>query len=137
MCRCLKVSRGGYYQWKIRPLSSRRQSHAAMANEIKQVFDDEKTRAGSSRIAKRLIHEDHRISRDIAAKIMKSKARPISNHSLPVAPNRLAQDFEVTALDKKWGCGIPTSGWIKADCIWPPSRSYIHAKSLVGLCPRV
>lgn len=127
MCRCLKVLRSGYYQWKKRPPSPRAQSHEAMADEIKRVFDDEKARAGSPRIAKRLNDEGHRISRHTLAKIMKSKgwlakaarkykATTNSNHNLPVAPNHLAQDFEATAPDQKWVSDITyiwtDEGWL-------------------------
>jgi putative transposase len=113
MCRCLKVSRSGYYQWKKRPPSLRSQSQQALADEIKRVFDDEKARAGSPRIAKRLTDEGYCASRHTVAKIMKAKgwrakaarkykATTNSNHNLPIAPNHLAQDFEATKPDQKW-----------------------------------
>jgi putative transposase len=127
MCRCLKVSRSGYYQWKKRLPSPRAQSQEAMADEIKRVFDDEKARAGSPRIAKRLNEEGHRVSRHTVAKIMrirgwrakaarKYKATTNSNHNLPVAPNLLAQNFEAAAPDQKWVSDITYiwtgEGWL-------------------------
>ncbi len=113
MCRCLKVSRSGYYQWKTRSPSPRAQSQEAMTDEIKRVFDDEKSRVGSIRIAKRLKDEGHRVSRHTVAKIMKAKgwrakaarkykATTNSNHNLPVASNHLAQNSETSAPDQKW-----------------------------------
>ena len=47
MCRCLAVSRGGYYQWKQRPPSPRQQARQALEAEVQRVFDDEQGRAGS------------------------------------------------------------------------------------------
>jgi transposase-like protein len=113
MYRLLSVSRSGYYQWKKRPPSKRHQIREALAVEVKRIFEDEKNRVGSPRIAKRLNAEGRRASRHAVAKIMrrhgwraraakKYKATTNSNHSLPVAPNLLAQNFEATAPDQKW-----------------------------------
>ena len=84
-----------------------------MTDEIKRVFDDEKSRIGSPRVTKRLNDEGHRVSRHTVAKIMKTKgwrakaarkykATTNSNHNLPVAPNLLAQNFEAAEPDQKW-----------------------------------
>jgi putative transposase len=114
MCRCLDVSRSGYYQWKKRPPSARSQSQEALAMEIKRLFDDEKSKAGAPRIAKRLNADGHRANRHTVAKIMKMngwrakaarkyKATTNSNHDLPVAPNHLAQNFEAAEPNQKMG----------------------------------
>jgi transposase InsO family protein len=127
MCRLLTVSRSGYYQWKKRPPSKRHQIREALAVEVERVFEDEKARIGSPRIAKRLKNEGHRASRHVVAKIMKTrgwrakaakkyKATTNSNHSLPVAPNLLVQNFEATAPDQKWVSDITyiwtDEGWL-------------------------
>jgi len=127
MCRCLRVSRGGYYQWKQRPPSPRQQSRQALEAEVRRVFDDEKGRAGSPRIARRLKDEGRKASRNTVAGIMKAKglrakaakkfkATTNSNHNLPVAPNRLEQDFEAAAPDQKWVSDITyvwtDEGWL-------------------------
>lgn len=113
MCRLFSVSRSGYYQWKKRPPSKRHQIREALAVEVKRIFEDEKNRVGSPRIAKRLNDEGHQASRHAVAKIMRThgwrakaakkyKATTNSNHNLPVAPNLLAQNFEASAPDQKW-----------------------------------
>ena len=94
---------------------------------MERVFEDEKARIGSPRIAKRLKNEGHRASRHVVAKIMKTrgwrakaakkyKATTNSNHSLPVAPNLLVQNFEATAPDQKWVSDITyiwtDEGWL-------------------------
>jgi transposase InsO family protein len=126
MCRLLSVSRRGYSQWKTRPPSKHHQIREPLAVEVKRIFEDEKNRVGSPRIAKRLKDEVHRASRH-AAKIIRSngwrakaakkyKATTNSNHNLPVAPNLLAQNFEVTAPHQKWVSDITyiwtEEGWL-------------------------
>jgi putative transposase len=54
MSRMLKVSCSGYYGWKRHSPSKRSQANKALSENIKRVFDDEKARAGSPRITRRL-----------------------------------------------------------------------------------
>lgn len=100
MCRMLSISANGYYDWLNRPQSLRAQDNAVLAAKIKAIFDDEKSRAGAKRIAKRLKEEGTPASRNRVARIMrlngwrakaarKFKATTNSNHKLPVAPNLL------------------------------------------------
>ncbi len=58
MCRLLSVSPSGYYSWRDRPLSPRAQKNVLLADKIKPIFDEEKSRAGAKRIAKRLKQKD-------------------------------------------------------------------------------
>ncbi|WP_419866549.1 IS3 family transposase [Methylomonas koyamae] len=142
MCRCLMVSRSGYFHWKKRPPSPRAQSQEAMSNEIKRVFDDEKARAGSPRIAKRLNEEGHRVSRHTVAKIMKSKgwrakaarkykARTNSNHGLPVAPNLLELNFEATMPDQKWVSDI-TYIWTDEGWLYLAVILELYSRKVIG-----
>ncbi len=114
MCRMVSVSRSGYYDWKHRPHSDRDKANQFLANEIKRVFDDEKGRPSSPRMTRRLQEEGKSLaSRHRVARIMqingwrakaakKYKATTNSNHSLPVAPNLLEQNFTADAPDQKW-----------------------------------
>ena len=112
MCRRVNVSRSGYYGWKRHSPSKRSQATKVLSENIKHVFDDENARAGSPRIARRLQSEGLSASHNRVAKIMrengwrakaakKYKATTNSNHSLPVAPNLLEQDFEADVPDQK------------------------------------
>ncbi len=55
-----------------------------------------------------------------------------SNHDLPVAPNRLNQDFQVQKLDQVWLTDFTISNTKKALATSAPSRISAHAKSLDG-----
>lgn len=127
MCRLLLVSRSGYYAWRHRPPSARAQSGRLLAVEVKRVFDDEKGRAGAPRVAKRLQEEGRPVGRHRIARLMrdnglrakaarKCKATTNSKHSLPVAPNLLAQDFSAAKPDQRWVSDITyiwtDEGWL-------------------------
>ncbi|MBS3965315.1 MAG: IS3 family transposase [Methylomonas sp.] len=113
-----------------------------MAIEIKRVFDDEKVRAGSPRIVKRLNEEGHSVSHHTAAKIMKVKswrakaarkykATTNSNHALPVAPNLLAQNFEAVAPDQKWVPDI-TYIWIDEGWLYLAAVLDLYSRKVIG-----
>ncbi|MGZ5077677.1 MAG: IS3 family transposase [Methylobacter sp.] len=126
MCRLLSVLHSGYYSWKNRPLSGRDQANQKLVTEIKRIFDDENGRPGSPRISRRLQEEDKSVSRHRVAKLMKDnglRAKAAkkykaanSNHSLPVAPNLLEQNFTADASDQKWVSDITyiwtDEGWL-------------------------
>ena len=127
MCRLLQVSVSGYYAWLNRAPSLRDEANMKLTRKIKMIFDDEKSRAGAPRIARRLKAEGELVSRHRVARIMKLngwraraakkfKATTNSNHRLPVAPNLLNQDFSSQKPNEKWVSDITyvatDEGWL-------------------------
>jgi putative transposase len=113
MCRSLKVSRSGYYEWRSRPPSKRTQANTALTENVRRVYAENKGRAGAPRITKQLQQEGHPVGKNRVARLMRAeqlrpkaarkyKATTNSNHSLPVAPNVLAQNFSADAPNRKW-----------------------------------
>ena len=127
MCRVLNVRRSGYYAWK-RPRPNDRQAEAKRLDEaIRRVFDAHKGRYGSPRVWEDLKAEGWRVGRPRVARRMqalglkaraarKFKATTQSKHTLPVAPNRLEQDFTASAPNQKWVADITYlwtgEGWL-------------------------
>ena len=127
----LSVSPSGYYDWRDRPLSLRAQENLILSGKIKIIFDDEYSRVGAKRIAKRLKLEGIHASRHRVARIMrlngwrakaakKFKATTNSNHKLPVAPNLLQQNFSAIKPDEKYVSDITyiwtEEGWLALSC---------------------
>jgi transposase InsO family protein len=114
MCRVLQVSVAGYYAWIKRPASATRQRRQALAQEIQAIHTEVKRRYGSPRIHAELRARGHACSVNTVAKIMKSlgiqaishrkfRVRTTdSNHALPVAANRLDQNFAATQPNQTW-----------------------------------
>lgn len=114
MCRLPGVSTSGYYAWRKRPPSSRAQQEPRLEAEI---LAHQRTREtfGVERMQKDLIehgvqvgvHRIKRLRRKLGLRCKqkrKFKATTNSKHDLPVAPNRLNQDFSVSAPNQAW-CG--------------------------------
>ena len=127
MCRMLNVSRCGYHDWRNRPPSAHTQANQRLTQDIRRVYAQHKGRAGAPRITEQLHAEGHAVGHNRVARLMqagklraraarKYKATANSNHSLPVAPNLLDQDFTATAPNQKYVSDITyiatDEGWL-------------------------
>lgn len=142
MCRLLSVSVSGYYDWRERKPSRRDMDNQALTKKIKAIFDEEKSRTGAVRIAKRLNNEGEPVSRHRVAKIMRSngwraraskkfKATTNSNHQLPVAPNLLQQNFLAHQPNKKWVSDI-TYVWTEEGWLYLAVVMDLYSRKVVG-----
>ncbi|QMV41406.1 IS3 family transposase [Cohnella cholangitidis] len=116
MCVVLDVSRSGYYNWvqeKAEQNSYQKRRKALLAR-ITWLFLDSKRRYGSPKITKLLRDEGWTVSERLVGKLMSENAlrscvskkfrvtTTDSNHTLPIAPNVLNQNFKTTAPNKVW-----------------------------------
>lgn len=142
MCSMLSVSSSGYYDWRDRPLSLRAQENNLLTAKIKTLFDDEHSRAGAKRIAKRLKAEGTQTSLHRVARIMrlngwrakaakKFKATTNSNHKLPVAPNLLQQNFSASKPNEKWVSDI-TYIWTDEGWLYLAVVMDLYSRMVVG-----
>ena len=113
-----------------------------LSRKIKIIFDDEKSRAGAPRIARRLKAEGELVSRHRVARIMKLngwraraekkfKASTNRNHRLPVAPNLLNQDFSAKKTNEKWVSDI-TYVWTDEGWLYLAVVMDLYSRMVVG-----
>ena len=142
MCRLLTVSVSGYYSWLNRAPFLREQEKIKLTCKVKAIFNDEKSRAGSPRITKRLNAEGDPASRHCVAGIMrqngwraraakKYKATTNSNHRLPVAPNLLEQDFSALKPNEKWVSDI-TYVWTDEGWLYLAVVMDLYSRMVIG-----
>jgi transposase InsO family protein len=142
MCGMLSVSPSGYYDWKNRKPSKRSIENQKLTIRIKEIFDEEKSRAGAERIAKRLKFEKWLASKRRVANIMrfhgwrakaakKFKATTNSNHKLPVAPNLLNQNFNAARPNEKWVSDI-TYIWTDEGWLYLATVMDLYSRKLIG-----
>lgn len=142
MCEMLSVSPSGYYDWKNRKPSKRSIENQKLTIRIKEIFDEEKSRAGAERIAKRLKFEKWLVSKRRVASIMRShgwrakaakkfKATTNSNHKLPVAPNLLNQNFNAAKPNEKWVSDI-TYIWTDEGWLYLATVMDLFSRKLIG-----
>lgn len=127
MSRVYGVSASGYYAWDGRRPSARAQEEARLEAEIQAAHKRSRETYGPERLQDDLkgygiqvgVHRIKRIRRKLGLRCKqkrKFKATTNSNHSLPVAPNLLEQNFAATAPNQVWVSDItyiPTDeGWL-------------------------
>ncbi len=127
LCGTLEVSPAGYYAWRQRPTSVRRQRRDSLAVEIRAIHAEVKARYGSPRIHAELIARGQDCCVNTVAKLMrdagiaaktarKFRCTTDSNHDLPVADNLLDRQFDPAAPNASWVADItyvPTrEGWL-------------------------
>ena len=127
MCRVLRVSAGGYYDWRGRPQSTRAQRREDLVVAIKEVHGEAKARYGSPRIHAELVARGKPCGVKTVARLMrlngiaaktkrKFRCTTDSNHDHPVAENVVNRDFRPTAADRTWTADITyiatCEGWL-------------------------
>lgn len=112
-CALLGVSRSGYYSWTTRAPSARAQQNGRLVAAMRVIHRDVDRTYGSPRMCGELTARGlpcgrHRAARHMAAAGIRAKQRhryratTDSAHALPIAPNRLQQQFTVTAPNQVW-----------------------------------
>lgn len=142
MGRVLDLPRSGYYAWKQRGKSPREAENSRLDAVIQRLYDLPKGRYGAPRLTVELRAEGWSVSRRRVAKRMqglglrakaarKYKAPPHSKHTLPVAPNRLEQEFSATAADQKWVSDI-TYLWTEEGWLYLAVVLDLYSRAVVG-----
>jgi putative transposase len=114
LCRCLRVTRSGFYAWQHRPESGRATRDRHLKVLVRASFAASRGRYGSPRIHRDLL-EDHqeRVSRKRVIRLMQEdglkarmrkrfKCTTMSDHDQPVAVNLLERQFIAAAPNQRW-----------------------------------
>ena len=131
LCSVLGVSQSGYFAWKDRPACRRQRDDLVLLAHARSAFALSNGTYGSPRMTRELqeltAHWGFAIGRRRIARLMREndiKARQKrrfkrtndSEHSWPVAPNIIDQDFAADRPNQKWGVDISyvwtREGWI-------------------------
>ena len=127
LCRCLRVTRSGFYAWQERPESARATRDRQLKVLVHTSFAASKGRYGSPRIHRDLLEQRQYVSRKRVIRLMqeeKLKARvrkrfrctTMSDHDQPVAANLLDRQFTATAPNQKWVADFTylwtSEGWL-------------------------
>jgi putative transposase len=113
LCRCMRVTRSGFYAWCRRPESQHARDDRRLKVLVRASFEENKHRYGSPRVHEDLIEQHERVSRKRVVRLMQEeglKARvrkrykltTMSDHDQPVADNLLDRQFEAEAPNQRW-----------------------------------
>ena len=143
MCRVLEVSRSGYYAWRDRPLSVRRERRARVTEQIRAVHDESRGTYGSPRVTVELKDQGVSVSENTVARYMRAAGVTVrpkrsfvprttdSAHPHPIAPNVLDRDFDAPAPNAKWVCDL-TYIWTDEGWLYLPIVIDLYSRRVVG-----
>ena len=93
MCRCLKVSPSGYYDWEKRPASPRKIDNDRLLGRIREIHEDSRGTIGVPRMHEDLSEEGEAASKNRIARLMASaglqgwpRKKKRGQRYLPVVP---------------------------------------------------
>ena len=113
LCRCLRVTRSGFYAWQRRPESTHARDDRRLTVLVRVSFEESKHRYGSPRVHEDLREQDEHVSRKRVVRLMQEdglvarhrkryKLTTMSDHDQPVAANLLDRQFEADAPNQRW-----------------------------------
>jgi putative transposase len=121
LCRILRVSRSGYYGWKVRPPSERDRENAALTEKIREIHSRSRQLYGYPRIHAELRALGVRCSRKRVARLMrkaglrgclrarKKRTTRRDSYAAPV-PDLVKRNFAAAAPNKIWTADITYVG---------------------------
>jgi transposase InsO family protein len=127
LCTVLKVSRSGFFAWRCRPPSARSKADVGLSVALRAAFSRSRETYGSPRLRAELRDKGFPVGRRRVMRLMRANgivARPARRFRrttqvdarLPVAPNVLARNFNMSAPNLAWVTDItyvPTwEGWL-------------------------
>ena len=142
MCRVLKVSKSGYYAWRVRPQSNRARENEQLDHHIKTIYRKNKGMYGSPRITKALHRQniacnENRVARRMRINGIKAKTKKRfkvttnSKHNHPVAKNLLGQQFQAQRPNQVWASDI-TYIWTREGWLYLAVILDLFSRHIVG-----
>lgn len=113
LCRCLRVTRSGFYAWARRKPSARTQRDGQLRVKVRAFHAGSHGRYGSPRIWKDLVEDGEAVSRKRVVRLMQEEGlrgrapkrftrTTMSDHDDPIAANVLDRQFRAEAPNQRW-----------------------------------
>jgi putative transposase len=113
LCRCLRVTRSGFYAWCRRGLSARAQRDLVLRTKLRAFHAASGHRYGRPRLWKDLQEDGEAVSEKRVRRLMREEQlrgrlpkrftqTTNSDHADPVAANLLDRDFTAAAPNERW-----------------------------------
>jgi transposase InsO family protein len=113
LCRCLRVTRSGFYAWTTRGLSARALRDVVLRTKLRAFHAASGHRYGRPNLWKDLQEDGEAVSEKRVARLMREdgirgkvrrrvKTTTMSDHDDPIAPNVLDRDFTADGPNQRW-----------------------------------
>ena len=140
--RVLRVSRSGYYAWRIRLPSTRALEDEQLRPKVVEAFKVGRGTYGSPRVLDELIDQGFEVARRRVARLMrrlglrgvmprKFRVTTDSDHEHPIAQNMLGRNFEASQPNEKWVMDI-TYIWTSEGWLYLSTVMDLYSRRIVG-----
>jgi transposase InsO family protein len=137
LCRCLRVTRSGFYAWHGRAESTHARDDRRLKVLVQASFHESNQRYGSPRVHEDLIEQQERVSRKRVIRLMqedglKARARKrykvttMSDHDQPVAANLITTG---AAIQRSGRSARRCTSGARAKRVWTPWKTAKDAVS--------
>lgn len=141
LCRVLRVSRSGFYDWCRRERGTD-PIHERVLELVRKIHRRKRGSYGSRRMARELHRHGYAAGRHRARTLMREagvecrqrrrwKATTDSDHGQAVAPNLLQRQFEVAEANRVWVADI-TAMWTLQGWLYLAAVLDLHDRQIVG-----
>ena len=145
LCRCLGVSRSGFYAWQDRAPSPRAVADARLTAQLRLAHADSRQTYGRPRLVRALRSRGIAVSGKRVARLMRVaglRARgrrrfqvlTDSAHHLPIVPNRLQRRFAPRAINRVWAADI-TACWTREGWCYLAVVLDLASRRVIGWAP--
>ncbi len=142
LCRVLRVSRSGYYAWRVRKPCDRALEDERLRPKVVEAFKTGRGTYGSPRVLGELIDQGFDVGRRRIARLMrelglrglsprKFRATTDSDHEHPIAQNVLDRNFEAQRPNEKWVTDI-TYIWTSEGWLYLATVMDLYSRRIVG-----
>lgn len=142
LCRMLRVSRSGYYAWRVRKPSDRALEDERLRPKVVEAFKIGRGTYGSPRVLGELIDQGFDVGRRRIARLMrelglrglsprKFRLTTDSDHEHPIAQNVLDRNFEAHRPNEKWVTDI-TYIWTSEGWLYLATVMDLYSRRIVG-----
>jgi putative transposase len=143
MCRLLKVSHGGFYDWLDRPMSTRAMENERLTGRIRSSFVESDRTYGSPRVWRDLDEWGEKVSEKRVARLMqkaglraraKRRRLPTDSGIRPehaIAANLLDREFTAAGPNRKWVADF-TYVWTAQGWLYVAAVLDLYSRRIVG-----
>ncbi len=138
LCRVLRVSRSGFYDWQGRSESKRSIRHRQLADEIRRVHDQSNQAYGAVKCWKALRRDGLMFGRDQITKIRRtngiySKRR---RRFVITTKSKLGHKAAPNILNREFSAIVPNKAWVGDVTFIPTRKGWLYLSVLLDLYSR-
>ena len=138
MCRCLKVSPSGYYDWRSRKPSQRQQDNSRLLRRIKHIHVDSDAVFGSPRIWEELRYDGESCSLNRVARLMRAAniAGIPASKQWRKRKSSKRPDHVINHLERDFTAAHPDTKWVTDITYIRTGEGWLYLAVIIDLCSR-